>query len=99
MVEEVDPENLNQVTFPDFIALMAKWVKEVDPEEELLEAFKELDKEKMEYLETNSFKNAMSHLGEAFNDKEIDQLVKDADPNNTGKIYYADFIKMIISSY
>ena len=51
---------------------MAKWVKDVDPEEELLEAFKELDKEKLEYLETNSFKNAMSHLGEAFNDKEID---------------------------
>ena len=41
----------------------------------------------------------MSHLAEAFTEKEIESLMKDADPNNTGKIYYADFIKMIISSY
>ena len=32
---------------------MAKWARDSDPEEELLEAFKELDKDKLEYLETN----------------------------------------------
>lgn len=43
---EVDPECTQKVDFPDFLAMMAKRNIEVDPEEELNEAFKILCKDK-----------------------------------------------------
>ena len=43
-IQEVDSEGTGKVDFPEFLALMARKAKDVDSEEELMEAFRVFDK-------------------------------------------------------
>ncbi len=44
MQNDVDPDGTGKLDFPEFISLMARKAKDVDAEEELLEAFRIFDK-------------------------------------------------------
>ena len=44
MKNEVDPDGTGQLDFPEFLSLMAKRAKDIDQEEELMDAFRVFDK-------------------------------------------------------
>lgn len=45
MKTDVDPDNKGMVDFPEFLSLMARKARrDIDPEEELMDAFRVLDK-------------------------------------------------------
>ena len=37
MINDVDPDNTGRLDFPEFISLMARKIKDIDAEEELME--------------------------------------------------------------
>lgn len=60
----------------------------MDREEELLDAFKTLDRKKSGKFSAIELKHLVSKMGEQFTEEEADQMIKDADPNGTGEVKY-----------
>ena len=99
MIKEVDPDNTERISFSDFTALVTKRWKEVDPEEELLEAFQVFDKDKTGYIQAAELKHMLMNMAEKFNEEEAEDLIKRANPDETGQIAYEPFIKLITRKF
>lgn len=97
MIYEVDPERTGNFDFPEFVALMARRMKDIDAEEELLEAFSVLDKQQQGFIRKVELKLLLMQSGEKLTEEEAEELVKLADPNETGNVYYKDFVDVLIS--
>lgn len=65
---------------------MSKDVKEVDTEEELLNAFKVFDKDGSGTISSDELRNVLKSLGENLTDDEVEEMVKLADRNGDGHI-------------
>ena len=66
MKREVDPESTSKIDFPEFLSLMARKIKDIDPEEELLEAFKVIDKNNNGYINSQELAYNLTNNGEKF---------------------------------
>lgn len=99
MIAEIDTEGSQKLDFPEFISLMARRIKDVNPEEEIREAFQVLDREKTGFISTTELKHVAMNVGEVFSDEEAEQMIKEADPDGTGQIRYEEFIKLITTRF
>ncbi|EGR28172.1 hypothetical protein IMG5_181770 [Ichthyophthirius multifiliis] len=97
--QEIDQEGTGKLDFPEFLALMARKIKETDPEEELMEAFRIFDKNNSGIIESQHLRHLVRQLGEQLSEEETDQMIKEADPKNTGYIRYAEFVRFITTQY
>ena len=61
---DVDKDESGTIDLPEFIALVARKQINVDPEEELLDAFKTLDRKKIGKISTTELKHFVTQLGE-----------------------------------
>ena len=77
-----------EIDFPEFLTMMAK-KHQVDPEQELREAFRVFDKNGDGFISAEELRIVMTSLGERLTDKEVDDMLKEADSNNDGKIDYS----------
>lgn len=59
MINEVDVDGNGTVEFAEFVILMTNKVKEMNKDDELLEAFKVLDKEKDDLISAKELKYFM----------------------------------------
>ncbi|XP_012453866.1 calmodulin-like protein 8 [Gossypium raimondii] len=95
MITEFDADGDGAVEFAEFFNLMAKKMKETDAEEELQEAFKVFDKDQNGYISANELRHVMINLGEKLSDKEVEQMIKEADLDGDGQVNYDDFVKLM----
>lgn len=65
---------------------MSQSVKEVDTEQELLNAFKVFDKDGSGTISSDELRNVLKSLGEDLTDAELDEMIKLADRNGDGSI-------------
>ena len=70
----------------EFLALMSQTVKELDTEQELLNAFKVFDKDGSGTISSDELRNVLKSLGEDLTDEELDEMLKLADRNGDGTI-------------
>ena len=97
MINEVDTDHNETIEFSQFINLMARKIKDVDSEEELIAAFKVFDKDGSGYISSTELRHIMTNLGEKLADEEADEMIREADVNNEGRINYEDFAKYIMA--
>ncbi|XP_052764532.1 neo-calmodulin-like [Mya arenaria] len=57
-------------------------------------AFRTFDKDGNGYIDEKELRIAMKKLGEALTDKELDDMMKQADIDGDGKINYEEFVKI-----
>lgn len=98
-VKALDPHGTGFILFADFLGLMAK-VPPLDPavaERELLDAFRVFDREGKGYMPTAELRHVVTTLGEKLTEAEADEMINEADPDKTGKVDYAKFIKKMLS--
>ncbi|XP_052762548.1 neo-calmodulin-like [Mya arenaria] len=57
-------------------------------------AFRTFDKDGNGYIDEKELRIAMKKLGEALTDKELDDMMKQADVDEDGKINYEEFVKI-----
>ena len=60
------------------------------------EAFKIFDRDGNGYIDIMELKSVVTRMGAPITDKEADELFRDADLNNDGKLDYDEFVKMIM---
>jgi len=98
MINEVDGDGNGTIDFPEFLALMARKMKDTDSEEELIEAFKVFDRDGNGFISAAELRHVMTNLGEKLTDEEVDEMIREADVDGDGQINYEEFVKMMMAT-
>jgi len=97
LIQEFDGNEDNLIDFVEFLQIIEKRGKYKELEEELFEAFKIFDKEGKGAIPTSEFKHYMLTLGERMTDDDIEEMIKEADPQDSGYIGYKDYVNKILN--
>lgn len=73
-------------TTPEFLVMMSKKPKYVDPEQEIREIFNVFDRDGSGTINSSELRHVMKAIGENLTDAEIDDLIKEADVDGNGTI-------------
>lgn len=65
---------------------MSQSVREVDTEQELLNAFSVFDRDGSGTISSDELRNVLKSLGENLTDEELDEMIKLADRDGDGQI-------------
>ena len=76
---------------------MVKKMKTSEIKDELIDAFKMFDMDHDGFITPDELMNAMAHLGEDLNESEIEEIIKEADAENDGKLDFDEFVKMMMA--
>ena len=96
IIAEIDLEGNGEINFEKFVSIVNRRDKDVDNEEEVLNAFKLFDKEGNGLININDLKHIMLTCGNNFSETEINDLLK-ADIDMDGYINYEEFIRSLLS--
>ncbi|XP_052764541.1 calmodulin-A-like isoform X2 [Mya arenaria] len=92
--------NDGRIEFQEFYKFMQAEMTKMDEadftnnEETVRSAFRTFDKDGNGYIDEKELRIAMKKLGEALTDKEMDDMMKQADVDGDGKINYEEFVKI-----
>ncbi len=98
MKKEVETDKVESLDFPEFLSLMAKKLRDVDNEEELLAAFRVFDKEKTGKISVAELRQEMTKLEDKLGNDEIDELIKEVDIFGDGNINIEEMVKTIMQT-
>jgi len=93
---ENDNDNDGKLKFEEVLYLVNNRSKEIDTEDELIEAFRLFDKEGKGYIGTEEIKHLLLMLGESMTNEEIEEIITQADLDGDGKVSYQDFAKLML---
>ncbi|XP_023238255.1 uncharacterized protein LOC111637078 [Centruroides sculpturatus] len=91
--EEIDPDGNGILEFTDFLVLMTKMMRDEDDEEEIVEAFKVFDKEGRGFINAAELRHIMTNLGEKLTDDEVEEMIREANPDEKSRINYVEFVR------
>jgi len=98
MLKDVDDDGNGTLDFVDFVAQMSKKMKDVESPAEILDAFKMFDKSGNGKISIEDLKNVMTKLGAGMSDDEVEEILKDANPDGEGNVNYSEFVKVIMGN-
>ncbi|XP_027707628.1 calmodulin-like protein 4 isoform X1 [Vombatus ursinus] len=84
-----------ELDFSTFLTIMHKQMQQEEPQKEILLAMLMIDKEKKGYITAEELRSKLTKLGERLTDKEVDDLLREANIGPNGKVKYNEFIHMI----
>lgn len=76
---------------------MATKTKELDTEDEFIEAFKVFDRDGNGLVSAAELRHVMTSMGEKMTDEEVDEIIKEAQLDGDGMLNYEGFVKMMMS--
>ena len=97
LIREVDLNGDGTIDFKEFLCLMVKKMDDSDIDQELQDAFKFFDGDKDGYITSLELRNGMNNLGDEYTPEEAEEMIKEGDLDNDGKINYDEFMKIILS--
>lgn len=97
MTEELDPHDKGTIIFPDFLVMMTRKMRYIDPEEELHEAFRILDNDGNGCISCELLKEILTTMGDPITAREADVLNREADFDSDGQIVLDDFYTMMMT--
>ena len=97
IIAELDLEGNGEINFENFVSIVKRREKDVDNEEEVLNAFKLFDKEGNGLININELKHIMLTVGNNISETELNDLLKEADTDNDGYINYEEFIRSLLA--
>eukprot|EP01125_Pyxidicula_operculata_P003495 TRINITY_DN1442_c0_g1_i1.p1 TRINITY_DN1442_c0_g1~~TRINITY_DN1442_c0_g1_i1.p1 ORF type:complete len:149 (-),score=39.15 TRINITY_DN1442_c0_g1_i1:408-854(-) len=95
MMKKVDQDGNGEISFDEFVVLMASTRQ--SPDDELRQAFKVFDIDGNGTIDKDELKQVMIKLGQKVTNEQIEEMIKASDQNGDGKIDYNEFIHMMKS--
>lgn len=105
MINEIDKDRNGTIDFDEFLEMMtrnsalnktgSKGGAVDEEEEELLQAFKVFDKDGNGTISEVELRDVMKSLGELLSEREIKQMIEEADGDGDGEIDFHEFKKMM----
>ncbi|XP_041074423.1 calmodulin-like protein 4 [Polyodon spathula] len=83
-----------ELDFSTFLTTMHTQMQQEDPKTEITEAMLMTDKKKKGYILASELRAKLTVLGEKLTDKEVDDLLKEANVGSDGIVCYEEFIAM-----
>ena len=80
---------------PKMLELLAGGEFEPDSDETLLQCFRAFDEEGRGYVEATKLREALITKGTPFREKEIEAFMEVAKDEETGRIYYEDYVALL----
>jgi calmodulin len=92
IISEWDKDKSDRINFEEFVKLMKARPKDVDIQEEIINAFRVFDRDGSGFISTHELKNIIISLGEGLSEEEIDAMILEADIDGDGYINYEEFV-------
>jgi len=93
MFREVDVDGMGRVEFPQFLDMMKETVN--DFECCIVDSFKIFDEDEDGFISLDDLKSIMSRLGERLSEKQLEDMISQADTDSAGKVRLADLAKVM----
>ena len=97
VIDEVDEDKNGTIDFQEFLSLMARKMKIIDKEDELIDAFKVLDLNGNGKISKYELRYIILSTESGFTGNDVDELLKIAEIDEDGNIDLHDFIKTLMS--
>ncbi|KFO53202.1 Troponin C, skeletal muscle, partial [Corvus brachyrhynchos] len=105
IIEEVDEDGSGTIDFEEFLVMMVRQMKEDakgKSEEELANCFRVFDRSHPSltlltdgFIDIEELGEILRATGEPVTDEDIEDMMKDSDKNNDGRIDFDEFLKMM----
>jgi len=96
ITKDLDSDNSGEVEFEEFVSYMVKLKEEtqLSEEDEVILAFEVFDGNKDGFITNKEFRYILCNLGdERFTKDECDEVFKEADLDNDGRLNYREFVE------
>eukprot|EP00761_Pharyngomonas_kirbyi_P014043 gb/GECH01014073.1/.p1 GENE.gb/GECH01014073.1/~~gb/GECH01014073.1/.p1 ORF type:complete len:150 (+),score=52.36 gb/GECH01014073.1/:1-450(+) len=97
IINDIDKSGNGKVEFEEFLQLMSKNMKNIDNEEEIVEAFRAFDKDGNGYISAAELRHIMTTMGDKLSEDEVDEMIREADVAGDGQINYEQFVKSMVA--
>uniref|UniRef100_A0A7E4ZS23 Calmodulin n=1 Tax=Panagrellus redivivus TaxID=6233 RepID=A0A7E4ZS23_PANRE len=95
MINEMDQDGNGTVELNEFVSMMSKKMKQSEDDRELKEAFQVFDTDRDGYITAPELGVIMRNLGENLSEKEICEMIHEADLDGDGKVNFDEFVAMM----
>lgn len=55
------------------------------------------DKDQRGFIEAKELRHVLTNIGEKLSGPEMEDMIKEADPDNDGKIQYEEFVRLLLA--
>ncbi|KAI3892884.1 hypothetical protein MKW92_037485 [Papaver armeniacum] len=95
MIADVDKDGSGAIDFDEFVYMMTDKMGERDTKEELMKAFRIIDQDENGKISASDIQRIAKDLGESFTDREIEQMIDEADKDGDHEVNAEEFIRMM----
>mmetsp|Transcript_18437 Transcript_18437/g.35231 ORF Transcript_18437/g.35231 Transcript_18437/m.35231 type:complete len:167 (-) Transcript_18437:124-624(-) len=95
MIQDIDKDNSGEIDFPEFLEMMTAKMGERDSKTEILKAFRLFDDDETGYITLENLRRVAKEIGENMADKELQEMIEEADRTNDGKISEDEFLRIM----
>ena len=79
----------------EFLALMEEKLKELDVQEEIIEAFRVFDKDKTGFVSIEDMRKVLRRMGDGqLTSEEITEIIRDIDPEGSQAFKYEEYVRL-----
>mmetsp|Transcript_16304 Transcript_16304/g.19541 ORF Transcript_16304/g.19541 Transcript_16304/m.19541 type:complete len:168 (+) Transcript_16304:42-545(+) len=95
MIQDIDKDNSGEIDFPEFLEMMTAKMGERDSKTEILKAFRLFDDDETGYITLENLRRVAKEIGENMTDKELQEMIEEADRTNDGKVSEDEFLRIM----
>ena len=96
---QIDGDGSGSIDFTEFLELIADKMKTIcENDASIRRAFRVLDKDCNGYISVEELRDVMTKLGEKLTEKEVAEMVQEADNNGDGIIDMEEFVEMMMNT-
>uniref|UniRef100_A0A3P9JSV7 EF-hand domain-containing protein n=1 Tax=Oryzias latipes TaxID=8090 RepID=A0A3P9JSV7_ORYLA len=95
MTANIVKDNSSTLDFREFVRIIAQKMKEKDPKEEIIKAFRLFDDDGTGKISFKNLKRVAKELGETLTDEELQEMIDEADQDGDGEVSEQEFLQMM----
>merc|ERR1712100_468455 len=95
MGQDIDVDGNATIEFEEFVEMMEGKMNDKDPADEMKKAFALYDVDGTGKIGFKDLKRVATELGENMSDKEIQEIVDEADTDGDGKLSEGEFLRVM----
>ncbi|KAH3713110.1 calmodulin-beta-like [Dreissena polymorpha] len=95
-MKKIDTNKDGQISYSEFKTFVMRQFHESSgsKEDQIRQVFRMIDRDDNGYIQKAEIRRAVKALGETLTNAELEDMMREADLNNDGKINYEEFVKM-----